>query len=70
MNMVESCNEHMRKLIEIWSKTPPYPKLINLIDILENLGCEDAIAELRECLEVSFLKGEKSSRPIKLTLGH
>lgn len=70
MNMVESCNEHMRKLIEIWSKTPPYPKLINLIDILENLGCEDAIAELRECLEVSFLKGEKSNRPIKLTLGH
>ena len=57
MSIVETCNEHMRKLIEIWNKYPPYPKLRDLIEILENLGCEDAIEELRECLEVSSHKG-------------
>ena len=55
VSIVEACNEHMKKLIEIWSKYPPYPKLRNLIEVLENLGCEDAIVELRECLEASFL---------------
>ena len=53
MNLVEACNEHCKKLIEIWNTYSPPPLVKDLLELLEEKGCEKAIKEFRETMEVS-----------------
>ncbi|KAI6661959.1 hypothetical protein LOD99_9727 [Oopsacas minuta] len=61
MNLVEASNEHMKKLIEIWNRSPPYPVLKDLLEVLEELGCDLVITELRECFETLPCTNKKTS---------
>ena len=51
-NIVEACNEHCKKLIEIWNTFSPAPQVKDLLEILEEKGCEKAMQELRDAMEV------------------
>ena len=54
INVVEVCNEHCKKLIEIWNTYSPPPRVRDLLEILEEIGCEKAMREVRAAIEVSY----------------